>query len=577
MDETGLVVRPVGQAGQPLGVFDFGQLKGSEQLRRELAAGFAARARSSWTSEDTCQTYFKYLGMFLRDTAQDDLRLESLEQLTPSGWKAFRLAHKTTARRIPTVLVATGRLPAATQAAVEVRSGRAPKRVSKRALTRGELKAVRDAAARTVRTACLRIEDNSRELARWREGVVPEDTAEWRRGQLLDCLSRTADLPRYPCGQVTGMTKAVMKDEGFGRFVARLFPTPQETGAAAVLLICYDAWNLSVLRKMQVPEFWPNADGEKPEPAIHWVETDKARRGRLRRHQSNNLVDTGASSAGWAMRQAVAMTRHCRETLAGLGQPTSLLLLARRILPGTSKTGAFASDRSLEFSVYSWIKATAAADATFPIGVNASRLRHSVQVIHGGPRNNTPKVYRDAYLMQDDTVRDEAADVVTQGLTEAVAAASAQLRITMIEQVTGDSEQDVEHVAQQTGLPMATARAAVQGQLDTAASACTDYEHSIFTPSGPCSVSFLMCFACPNALATGRHLPRIVYLFQSLDALRSVVAAEAWTTDWLEHHTRVKDLLDRHTSTERWPALLEGLTAREKELIDRMLERRLDS
>ncbi|MEU8699194.1 hypothetical protein AB0C61_16285 [Streptomyces sp. NPDC048680] len=575
VDETGLVVSPTGQAGEPLGVFDFNALPGPESLRRELAGGFAARARRKWTSESTCRTHFKALGVFAREAARRDPPLESLDRLGSAEWKAFRQAYKGAGGKIPVVLLETGRLSAKAKTAVESRGKKTPKAKNKRTLTRPELRMVRDAAARTVRSAVLRIEDNRRQLARWREGEGPQDTPQWRHGQMLDHLSRTADLPRHPCGQLNHLSKAAVKGEGFAGFVARLFPTPHEMGAAAVLLICYDAWNLSPLQKMQVPDFWPNGDGDSEEPAIQRVETDKPRRGR-RRHQSNNLVDTGEMSAGWAMRQVIEMTRQCRETLAELGRPTSSLLLARRILPGTSTTGIFADGRSLEFSIYSWVKKTAGNDGTFPTGVNASRVRHSVQVVHGGARNNTPQVHHDIYVMRDETVRDEAADVVAQGLAEAVTAARAQVRITMVEQVMGSSEEDAEVLAGQVGLPLETARAAVSGRLDTVASACTDFEHSPFTPSGPCSVSFLMCFACPNALATGRHLPRIVYLFQSLDSLRSVVGAEAWRTDWLEHHARVGDLLDKHTTADRWPALLAKLTTRDKELVDRVLERRLD-
>uniref|UniRef100_A0AAU1UM60 Uncharacterized protein n=1 Tax=Streptomyces sp. NBC_00119 TaxID=2975659 RepID=A0AAU1UM60_9ACTN len=72
------------------------------------------------------------------------------------------------------------------------------------------------------------------------------------------------------------------------------------------------------------------------------------------------------------------------------------------------------------------------------------------------------------------------------------------------------------------------------------------------------------------------HLPRIVYLFQSLQALRSAVPAAVWTADWETHHRRVGDLLDQHTDPGQHPALLAKLTGKERDLIDRLLERRLD-
>jgi hypothetical protein len=78
-------------------------------------------------------------------------------------------------------------------------------------------------------------------------------------------------------------------------------------------------------------------------------------------------------------------------------------------------------------------------------------------------------------------------------------------------------------------------------------------------------VSFLLCFACRNALATARHLPRIVYLFQALESLRSVVPAAVWKADWEAHHRRVSDLLDQHTDPRQHSALLARLTGTERE------------
>jgi hypothetical protein len=59
-------------------------------------------------------------------------------------------------------------------------------------------------------------------------------------------------------------------------------------------------------------------------------------------------------------------------------------------------------------------------------------------------------------------------------------------------------------------------------------------------------VSFLLCFACPNALATDRHLPRIVYLHEAMTGLRSALDPAAWRIDWAGHHARVTDLRHPH-------------------------------
>jgi hypothetical protein len=55
-----------------------------------------------------------------------------------------------------------------------------------------------------------------------------------------------------------------------------------------------------------------------------------------------------------------------------------------------------------------------------------------------------------------------------------------------------------------------------------------------------------------------------------------VAPAAVWKTDWEAHHRRVSDLLDQHTDPRQHPALLAQLTGTERDLIDRLLERRLD-
>jgi hypothetical protein len=115
---------------------------------------------------------------------------------------------------------------------------------------------------------------------------------------LLDHISRTGELPRSTVS-TTGaryFSKPVRRLLGPGggpEALARLYPTYEEMGAAAVLLICHEAWNLSVLQTMQLPDQWPNADADTAAPTIHRVDTDKPRRGPRLRHGSNNLVDLG--------------------------------------------------------------------------------------------------------------------------------------------------------------------------------------------------------------------------------------------------------------------------------------------
>ncbi|MFD7931619.1 hypothetical protein [Streptomyces sp. NPDC059742] len=181
-------------------------------------------------------------------------------------------------------------------------------RPRKQAHTREELRRIRDAAAATVRAGRLRIAANTAVLQRWRAGAIERGQGDWPLGEVLDVLARTGDPPRYPNSAdhaVPAYAERACGFEGNAASLSRLFATPAEIGAAAVLLIVHEAWNLSVLKKMDVPTWWPNADRE--DPAVHQVDTDKARRGR-RRHASNTLVDVGEGSSGRALRHVLELT-----------------------------------------------------------------------------------------------------------------------------------------------------------------------------------------------------------------------------------------------------------------------------
>lgn len=575
VDASGLIVRPVNQGGLSLGVYDFTDSPGPEQVRRELVAAFAARGLRHWGSEDTYHTRAKGLKTFIGWAAELDPPIASMAQFTVAHWKQWRRTGGVDRATVGVLLGEIGSLSEATRAAVTARIRR-KKPAIKTGYSRAELKAIRSAAAKTVRTARLRIADNVTLLERWRAGAADLEDEDARWGELLDHMARTADAPRLPCGQMPDRVKKVIVKEGFGRAISRLFPTPTEMGAAAILLACHEAWNMSVLEKMEIPTYWPNADQDADEPAVHHVATDKPRR-RGRRHNTNNLVNAGEGSAGQAMQQVLDMSAQARATLEQLGTPSTSLFLARRITPGAAKNpGLFTDGRGLDWAIRAWARQQEAGDPDFPAGVATSTVRHSVQVIHGGPRNNTETVHRDVYLMQDQGVRDDAADIVAEALSAAVAQARAQVQMRVIVEDDGSGDPDAQEIAERAGIGTETAQGVVSGLLDTPVAACTDFEHSPFTASGPCSVSFLLCFACPNALATGRHLPRIIYLHQALEAQRSVASASAWLQDWAGHHARVADLLDKHCPADARPALLATLSDHDRNLVDRMLERRLD-
>ncbi|WP_030331038.1 hypothetical protein [Streptomyces sp. NRRL B-1381] len=581
LDPTGLIVRAVGEHGEDLGTWDFTDTPGPDSFRRELVLLFSRYGRARWASWDTYRTRARILRRFLQDAAAAEPPITAIQQISATWWQEWSQVSRGRQYFGP-VLQASAHLPEPTRAHLASwrRRPAADRLVAKpkQAHSKAELKAVRDAAAETVRTARLRIRDNVALMERWRAGELTEGSRDWLVGQLLDHVARTGDVPRYRCARrLPPATRYRVGDDAIGMSLTGLFPTFAEAGAAAVLLIIHEGWNLSVLKKMQVPAYWPNADEDSEAPAVHRVATDKARRGKRLRHASNNLVDAGEGSSGWAMRQTLDLTRQARLTLHELGRPSSLLLLARRKRGGPENLDAFLKGQALEEAIWDWAASQRAAGVRLPPRISAQPLRHSAQVHHGRARNNTEVTQAKDYLFKDEKVRDDSRAAVEAGLAKAVEHARDRVEMRLVAKATGDSDFDVGEVAKAAGVDRETAMAIVTGRLKTPVASCTDFENSDFSEAGkPCEASFLLCFACRNAVATARDLPRVAYLHQVMEGLRATATPAVWAADWESHHARISDFLSTYTSPEMRDGLVSALSGSDKHLIDRMLDRRLD-
>lgn len=584
LSADGLVVSVVGEDGRDNGTYDFRDVAGTGPLKGELVAVFARLAWSAgtWTTAGTCRANARALRRFLRFAADHVPPVTCTAQITTAVWNQWRLS----AGRGPYGDVGLVRrllrevaLPAGVRAVVDARA-RKPPQGKVASYTFEEFRLIRDAARRTVAAVDARIGEGVRLLDDWQAGLLDSDSDQGRWGRLLDQISRTGEFPFLVHGlgpdavhKATGGLVRTSRDA-----LRRLYPTYLEMGAAAVLLICHEAWNTSTLPEMDVPDQYPNADPGGDGPAVQRVSTVKRRRPRHHRHASNNLVDVGPGSAGRAMRQVLAITAQARATLAALGAPTARLLVARRY-PRCEGLARFTHGDAvvLEEAISRWSKQAGLVTAAgVRVRVSPRRLRRTVQVFYGGPRNNTRSTHENVYLLRDAQVRAESGDVVAKGLSDAVDHAVARVRMRLVRHGDGPEPPDPGVLAAQAGIPLATARRVAAGHLDTAAAACVDFEHSPFTPSGPCAVSFLLCFACPNALATERHLPRIVYLHEAMTGLHSALDPAVWLVDWAGHYARVSDLLHTHTSAAERPALRGQVSDTDRDLVDAMLARRLD-
>lgn len=81
-----------------------------------------------------------------------------------------------------------------------------------------------------------------------------------------------------------------------------------------VLLVASQGWNASVLDVMRLPSYDPAEACDQV--TIFPVEVVKPRRPVSHRYSSENLVDTGAGSAGRLMRQAIEATAPARDAMS---------------------------------------------------------------------------------------------------------------------------------------------------------------------------------------------------------------------------------------------------------------------
>ena len=572
---TGLVVTVFGEGGGIERSFDFSTLPGSLELRQAFAAAFDRRSGpgGAWRSGETCRNGYYAIRAFLEHLSAGQDAPEAASEITPAAWASWRLslpADHTSRNRVAilrTLLPQVEGLPVETLGAVDRRIRQGPP-TEEPAYSYERFGQIRTQAAMTFDTALARIRANREHLRRFYAGEFSPDTTDWLIGEALDTVLRTGDVPRAGSHRDLPHRYArALGGRGADKTWARLYLTCAEAFALAVLLVASESWNRSVLDRMRIPDHDPAAGDDDFD--IHLVEIHKRRRPVRLRYATNNLVDTGPGTPGRLMTRAIEATELARQTLALLGRATDQLLVSRR---------ACAPDNLFCLGVPITGSARWAAEAklTTPDGqpdqVSLRRLRRTVQVlVRKEPAQNTQRTHESVYLLPDPATRGEATQTVAAGLNDAIDHAQGIVTMRM---VLGDDAKELIELSDHPEL----AAAIRAGYLDTAAAACTDFSHSPFTDGGgPCTASFLWCLRCANAVATRRHLPRLVYLHQALDELRGTVSPGVWDQDWREHFLRLHHLLATHTTSAEQAAAARLLTVTDRQLIDRLVRRRLDA
>ena len=576
-DTAGLVVTVFGESGGVEGAFDFSTLPGSVELRQAFATALDRKSgpAGAWRSGETSRNGYWALRAFLEYLTTQTDPPQTAGEITPAAWAAWRLSlpHNHTSRNrvavLRTVLPHVDGLPADTLAAIDRRIAQGP-RTKEIAYPYERFEEIRSKAAATFNTALVRIRTNREHLRRWYTGQFPRGSTEWVIGEALDVILRTGDVPRSGKGRdMLHRHARALGGRAAEKTWARLYLTGPEVFALAVLLVASESWNRGVLHRMRIPEHDPAVGNDEFD--IHLVEIHKRRRPVRLRYTSNNLVDTGPGTPGRLMRQAIEATELARQTLELLGHPTDRLLVSRTAcavddlfclgMPGNSAGARWGIDAKL------------ITQEGTPFPVSLRRIRRTVQVlIRKQPAQNTPETHDSVYMLPDPAVRAEAQKTIATGLADALDHARAMVKMRI---VLGDNANELIELSDDPEL----AKVIQRGDLDTATAACMDFFDSPFTdePGQPCTASFLSCLLCENAIATRRHLPRLAYLHRALNELRGTLEPAVWDQDWRKHFLRLHHLLAEHTTPAEQTTAVRTITDTDRQLIDRLLHRGLDT
>lgn len=541
-EHDGLVVHLSSRDGREHHRYDLRSLPGTKELRRDVGEAIARLGNDggSWQSMNTVRGGTAAISNFLRWLDRQDDRPSALGEMQRHHWNAWVLehparlggAHQNLVTAVRVLLRASTKISPKLRAALNRRTGKAPENKAVLSYTADELDMIRRAALRVVQQAEARISSTMAVLQ-----SAPAGSDEHAAVQSLLRLG-SPSVEQY---KALGAWKS-------GRPLPQkanhlLFLTPHEAWACAVLLMCENGWNLSVVRRMSAPD---DQAARADHFDVYTLELVKPRRGR-NAHMSNNLVDDGPDTAGRTIQRILTATQPARHVLAEHGLAADRLILWRApmrrkhdvpILGGVPGANILHNSK--------WVE-------DLP-RVSPQLLRRAYQArVRRAPAQNSQRVHEDRYVATDLQVREEAAATITDGLKDALTAAHNQFTIRMLD--VEEAAPDLSH--------------------DTPVAACEDIHHHPLTGQ-LCRESFMACLSCTNAVATPRHIPRLMYLLASIDALAQVLPDAVWRTRWAERRGQLASLLAAHTTAAEREDAIRKVTEAEKQNVHRLLAGEFD-
>ncbi|MET7296951.1 hypothetical protein ABZS79_33470 [Streptomyces griseoloalbus] len=543
--------------------YDFATLPVAEPMQRSLAVLFAARCHPNrWGSHRSSRLMFQFLEKFTAFLSGLERPPRDVDELTTAQVKQWRLGQMGTAggynaiTRVGSLLRQDARLasgPVADELAVRAQRPQS----QTQSYSEDEFDRIKRAARRTFRAALLRINDNAAHLERWRACAFAPGSQDFILGEALDSLARTGDIPRRVSAK--GARNAIWR---FHRILGntspaatwqRLFLSRLEAAALGVLLMAEFGWNLSVIHQAKVPKASPD-QGEDGHPTYR-IPVVKYRRGGGRYFETRNVTDDRAGSPGRLITEALQATRFARAVVEDLAPGTDLLIVWRFEHGGRVIT---TSDHHPPVGFFRFGVADGAGSAwARSEGLGGSPFRRGRRTVNAlvrrEPGQNSQTTHDRDYVLVDQQVQQEAADIIAAGAEDAAERAR---HAALVAELRASPDPD---------------------DRETATADCHDYEHSPFTGQGEgCRASFLLCMGCINARIHPGHHARLAHLHRALTHLRSAQSPTMWEADWGESHARLEDL-KRRLGEPVWAQALARVTDADRDLIDCLLTGVLDA
>jgi hypothetical protein len=541
----------VNEDGTESRVITLEKLPGAPRLRTELLLALAELngPRKRWRSVYSLETGYDAVSAFLRWLDNQGHQPQSVGDISVATWDAWVLRNGGAITMSGTgnismvravLMCVPGRSQALTQA-MSRRVGR-PAPSIQESYTEADYRRIRRAARKAVHGACRRISANFEIVLRFQAGadMTPDEKA--RARVLLEVMKHgTSQSKSSYKGLRAWSDNARPLTRRAQRSLFLLFLTPHEAWACAVLLAAEAGWNRSVIHRLGVPD---NSAGAGDDIEVYTVPLNKPRRGK---HQYSTTTILGNSGPGRALTWIIAATEPARTVLEDLGcPPDRLLIYSRYNVRIPASRFAWGAPQGSRVTRPRW-----GTPDLHPISLRKLRRTHQV-LFDRSPAQNTRETHEDVYLRNDSAAPEQAHQAVAAGLTDAVARAEdfVKMRILPDEQVDDEVR---------------------SGRSDTAIAACTDYERHPDTGT-PCTDSFLACLGCVNAIATPRHLSRLVLTYAGLVELSSTISSDEWARRWETHYLRLCSLLKRHTTEAERTAATKSATEHDRNLVTRLLD-----